>query len=112
MSYTPGTIIKRKKPFKEDDELACYNELRVVGYSARQAAIRTGEWEGQGGDEITVTPTTFGAVVDRPAGELERDYTIVSIPDREQAILPPKTVTRADPGPSPEEVFRKQALQA
>lgn len=113
MSYTPGTILKRNEPFKKDEDLACYNELRVIGYSARQAAVRTGEWEGQGGsDEITVAPTSFGEVVDRPAGELERDYTIISIPEVSRTILPPKTAQIVDPGQSPEEIFRKQAQPA
>jgi hypothetical protein len=110
VSYTIGTILTRKKPFKTK-EREPFNEIRVIGNSPIQTLGRASEWQGQAGEDISVTSTGFSAVVDRALGELERDYDVLSIPE-EPVIAPPDTIQRVQPGPSPEEVFRKQALEA
>lgn len=116
MSYTPGTILSRDEPFDEPEEgetdLTPYNEIRVIGQSQTQDAGLDKEWTGEAGKAVTIAPTSFGATVDRPCGELERDYSVVSIPDLERKILPAKTAQVVLPGPTAEEVFRKEAVTA
>lgn len=108
MNYTIGTILQRKEPFDTPD-LEPYNEIRVIGNSPVQTQGRASEWEGQLGENISIAPTSFGGVKDRPFGELERDYEVVSIPEPPSA-LPPQTIQRIAPGPSPEDTFRAEAL--
>lgn len=113
MSYKAGTILERKEPFKEPEDgkpdLRPYNEVEVIGQSPVQVATRATEWTGQAGDNISVKPTTFGAVIDRPFGELQRDYSVVSIPERKRVDR--QIVEEIEPGPSPEEQFQANALE-
>jgi hypothetical protein len=114
--YVAGTVLRRKEPFddveRDDDgipineseeDFTPYNELVVIGQSPVQVAGRKSEWAGQAGDDVSVKPTSFGDVVDRPQGELERDYTIVSIPERPKNLT--HTVEVVEPGPAPEDIF-------
>lgn len=114
MSYQPGTILKRRVEFEEPAEgkpdLRPYNEVEVIGQSPVQTAVRESEWTGQSGDSISVRPTSFGQVIDRPFGELQRDYEVVSIPERK--VIDRQVVEQVEPGPSPEEVFQREAVES
>jgi hypothetical protein len=107
MSYATGTILSRKEPFEEpaDDspDLRPYNEIKVIGPSPVQTNARAAEWTGQAGDNISVIPTDFGEVIDRPQGELQKDYDVTFIPESNQPLT--HTVTVQELGPSPEETF-------
>jgi hypothetical protein len=112
VSYQRGTILKRKNLFKEPKtgavDMRAYNEVEVIGPSPVQTNVRSAEWGDQGGDNISIKPTTFGEVLDRPERELERDYEVVSTPDEPDLNL---TVTRVKPGPSPEDIFRAEDMR-
>lgn len=104
--------MKRKEQFDAENEWAPYNEIEIVGNSLVSEAVRDKEWQGQQGEAISIKPmASFGEVLDRPQGELERDYEVVSIPEEpsplqiRRGMQPPP----AD-GPSPEDTFRKAAL--
>lgn len=101
MSFKAGTVLTRKTPF-EDPEMEPYNEIEVVGNSPVETT-RSSEWVGQLGDNLSIRPTSFGPVIDRPAGELQRDYEVVSIPA--PPVIPRGEVEVIEPGPSPEEQF-------
>jgi hypothetical protein len=109
--YKPGTILSRNEPYEppEDehaDDLTPYNEIEVIGQSPIQTNVRAGEWVGGQSDKVSVKPTTFGDVVDKPQGELETDYTIVSEPPKRRPLT--HTVEVVEPGPAPEQVFRAE----
>lgn len=108
MSYTPGTILSRKTPF-EDDNLTAYNEVEVIGPSPVQTGVRSSEFAGQLGDNLSVKPagSGFGEVIDRPFGELQRDYDVKSAPAPRR--LDRGEVSIVEPGPSPEEVFAAES---
>lgn len=115
MAYQSGTILSRKEPFiePEDDtspDQTPYNEVIVIGASPVQNSVRAAEWSGQQGDSISVRPTSFGEVVDFPQGQLEAEYSVVSIPERAKNLT--HTVEEAEPGPSPEDTFRAEAIAA
>lgn len=113
MSFQPGTILTRRTPFEEPSgdapDLRPYNEIEVVGPSPVQTAQRSEEWSGQLGDKLSVKPTTFGAVVDRSQGELQRDYEVTYTPPAPQ--IQRGTVEIVTPGPSPEEQFAADSAQ-
>lgn len=113
MSFQPGTILSRREPFGEPEgdapDLRPYNEIEVVGPSPVQTATRASEWTGQLGDNLSVKPTSFGAVVDRSQGELQRDYEVVSVP--EPVRYERGVVEVIEPGPSPEEQFAAAAAE-
>lgn len=108
MNFPAGTILSRKVPFTEpengDADLTAYNEIVIIGPSPVQTNVRMGEWTGQQGDKISLKPTSFGEVLDRPQGELEQDYEIVFSPAKIRPLA--HTVEVVEPGPSPESVFR------
>lgn len=111
MPYPPGTILSRKEPFElsEDEtekDLTPYNEVQVIGQSPIQKNVRAGEWVGQAGENVSIKPTSFGDVVDKPQGELDRDYDVLSEPPKRRPLT--HTVEVVEPGPAPEEVFRAQ----
>lgn len=112
MTYLPGTILARKVPFdppedENDTDMTPFNEIKVIGHSPVQSGIRTEEWAGQLGDNISITPTSFGSVVDRPLGELQRDYAVEYEPQPELTVeIPPQPTPLRQP--SPEDVFRSQ----
>lgn len=109
MSYKSGTILTRREPFEVPEEgsdkpdFTAYNEVEVIGHSPVSTAVRDTEWTGQQGDNISIKPTSFGAVIDRPFGELRRDYDVKSIP--EPRAIDRQVIEVAEPGPSPEEQF-------
>lgn len=111
MSYKPGTILVRKEPFEatEDQDFTPFNEIEIIGNSPVQTGVRQEEWGGQQGDQISIRPTSFGPVVDRPAGELQRDYDIKSIPA--PVKFTQQQVEIQEPGPSPEEQFSAVAAK-
>lgn len=113
MSFKPGTILERKEPFptpdehSEDADLTPFNEIRVVGQSPVTDQGLTAEWgSSTQASLISVTPTSFGPVIDKPFGELQRDYSVVSEPPR--PTLGRGEVEAIEPGPSPEEVFEAE----
>lgn len=115
MSYKPGTILERKDPFEapeegsEEPDLTPYNEIKVVGPSPVVAQGAPGEWGGVTAAAISIQPTSFGAVIDKPLGELQRDYQIVQEP--EPVPLERGEVTVIEYEESPEEVFAREAAE-
>jgi len=112
MAYTPGTILKRVAPFlpPEDEtepDLTVYNEVVVIGQSQVVTPVPEDEavWGGTQAEDWTIAPTSFGAPVDRKAGQLEEDYEVVSIPNPAEDDLG-VVVTKAPNLLSPEEAFR------
>jgi hypothetical protein len=109
VSYKAGTILTRKTPFavpEEDSDapdLTAYNEVEVIGPSPVSTAVRETEWVGQAGTNLSIKPTSFGAVIDRPFGELQRDYDVKSIPP--PPAIDRQVIERPEPGLSPEEQF-------
>lgn len=109
--YTAGTILKRNKPFSKDEEWFPYNEVKVIGNSPVKEQGQPSEWAGQLGTQVSISPVTFGGVVDRPFGELQRDYEVVSIPDPPRVPTPHRTgPPPAANGPSPEDKFRAETV--
>lgn len=110
MSFKPGTILTRKTPFTPPEpdtdapDLTPYNTVEVIGPTPVET-IRDAEWAGQSGDKLSIKPASgeFAPVIDRPFGELQRDYDVQSIPP--PATLDRSEVVEIEPGPSPEEVF-------
>lgn len=124
--YAPDTILKRKEPYPEPDptgktdearaghELAPFNTIRVIGPSPVQMSGALAEWQGGSSQGVLIQPhKAFGPTVDRPLGELQRDYDVEFAPVREMEINTKIRVIDAqsgEAGPSPEDVFR-QGLQ-
>lgn len=110
MSYLPGTHLQRKNfvepPEGENDvDISVYNEIEIIGRSPVSRQIKEAEWGGQQGEAICIKPLKeFGAVIEVPQGQLERDYDATFIPDN---TIPAEVVVRrvTDFGPSPEEIF-------
>lgn len=109
MAYVPGTILTRKQPIDPPDsedsiDLSVYNRIEIIGRSPVQRGIRPAEWTGQAGDEYSIKPfEAFGEVIDTPQGALEKDYDVVTIPER--PTIQRETLTVLEPGPSPEQQF-------
>lgn len=112
MSYLPETVLKRKEaidapngPHDDDSvDLSVYNDIQIIGRSPVQRSIRSEQWGGQAGDEYSVRPLAgFGEVIDVPQGSLEKDYEIVSIPERVQAQVEVRRVQEL--GATPEQQF-------
>lgn len=100
--------MKRKEPVAEDDHRYAYNEIKVIGLSPIQEVGRSTEWQGQKGSWVSISPeTSFDKVIDRPFGELQRDYEVVSIPEPPAQPTPHrKGPPPAANGPTPEDAFR------
>lgn len=116
MTYVPGTILTRTEPFTDesgpdDQDLTVYNEVKVVGPSPVVEMGKASEWEGAAGSGVLIQPIDFGPTLDRPQGELERDYDVKSIPEA-QPVTAQQTAVREQPGPSPEETFARDAAAA
>ena len=118
MGYVPDTILKRKTPFEapknpeEEIDLTPYNEVRVIGPSpVVKVGERDKEWEGEAGNEFSIQPTSFGTVVDRPFGELQRDYEVVSVPEKPEVTGNIK-VREETLSPPPEQVFAQAVAKA
>lgn len=125
--YAPDTILTRKEPLPEADPagktdeeraghaLACFNELRVVGASPVQTSGALAEWQGGASAGVIVQPTGFGPTVDRPLGELQRDYDVTFTPERNLNLQNTVRVIDAhssEAGMSPEEVFATGAQKS
>lgn len=121
MAYVPGSTLERKTPFTDKDgaglgangtdtDLTVYNEVKVIGPSPVVEAGKPGEWEGSAGTGVLIQPISFGAVLDRPQGELERDYDVTDIPEQPLAIQQRQVAVRQEPGKTPEEAFAAEAL--
>lgn len=117
MSYKPGTILERKEPFEapeadsDEPDLTPYNEIRVVGPSPVVAQGAAGEWGGVTAAAISIAPhgDAFGPVIDKPLGELQRDYSIVT--ESEPTPLERGEVKVLEYGESPEEAFAREAAE-
>jgi len=114
VSYPAGTILSRKVPFEEPEsgepDLTAYNDIQIIGPSPIQTNVRMGEWVGQQGDKLSFKPLSFGEVLDRPQGELEQDYEVVSEPAKVRPLT--HTIEVIEPGPSPESIFRAEDAAA
>lgn len=120
--YAPDTILVRKEPFPEPDpkgktdearaghEMAPFNRIRVIGPSPVQMSGALAEWQGGQSAGVLVQPhMAFGPTVDRPLGELQRDYDVEFVPERSLELSQKIRVIDAhsgEAGPSPEDVFR------
>lgn len=125
--FARDTILARREPFAAPDPKAdppvegdprhIYNRVRVIGPSpVAHLGGQPAEWQsGPGSQGVVVEPLDgFGGNVDRPLGELQRDYFIDKEPTPmlvEQKIRVINAATR-EAGPTPEEVFAEAAQQA
>lgn len=126
--YAPDTILTKKDPLPEpnpagktDEEraghpLAAYNRIRVVGPSPVQYSGQLAEWQGGASAGVLIQPTpAFGPTVDRPLGELQRDYEIESEPETTFEMTQKIRIIDAhsrQAGLSPEEVFASGAQKS
>ena len=123
--YAPDTILTRKEPYPEPDpkgktdearaghELAPFNTVRVIGPSPVTMSGALAEWQGGASKGVLIQPhKAFGPTVDRPLGELQRDYDVTFQPERtiEQGKIRVIDAHSGEAGPSPEDVF-SQGLQ-
>ena len=123
--YARNTILTRREPFEapnpeadppvEGDPKYIFNRVRVIGRSPiSHMGGAAAEGSGVGAQGVIVEPLEgFGGTVDRPLGELQRDYTIEFEPGPTQ-IEPTLRVINAqtrEAGPSPEEVFATTASE-
>jgi hypothetical protein len=113
--YEPGTILELKEQREPDEETGeefPYNRVKVVGPSPVDHGLASAEWEGPNGAGVIVTPeTNFGSTLDEPYGKLQALYNVVSVPE---TIIPEPGIrvihsTSGSAGPTPEEVFAKEA---
>lgn len=107
--YSRDTILSRRDPFKDDDPAAVYNRVRVIGTSpVAYMGGATGTWSGVSAQGVIIQPEgAFGGNLDRPLGELQRDYEIETEPEP-TVVTPSIRVINAqtrEAGPSPEDAF-------
>jgi hypothetical protein len=106
------TLKEQREPDPETGEPFPYNEVRVVGESPISHG-GSGEWSGAAATGVIVTPlTNFGATLDEPFGKLQALYDVKEIPDKVRPAQPTIKVidsSTAAAGPTPEEVFAKDA---
>jgi hypothetical protein len=115
--YTPGTILElndQRPNDSETDEVFPYNRVKVVGPSPiNHGAGAQSEWSGAAGAGVIITPeSNFGSTLDEPLGKLQALYTVVSVPEVLVDARPQVRVispTTGDAGPTPEEIFAKEA---
>lgn len=134
--FTAGTILELKKPRpaeekrNRDDEVVMvkdpktgestdkpvmqefpYNRVEVVGPSP-VVHVGQSEWTGADAEGVIIRPLTeFGGNLDEPVGKIKQLYNVVSVPEP-QVYKPEVRVveaTTAMAGPTPEEVFAKEA---
>lgn len=115
--YEPGTILELKEQRPNDEETNepfPYNRVRVIGESPiNHSAGAESEWEGAAGAGVLLAAeSNFGATLDEPLGKLQAIYDVVSVPETLVDQTPQIRViqsTTASAGPTPEEVFAKEA---
>lgn len=120
--FSRGTILARREPFivpdlkadppVEGDPAYVYNRVRVIGVSPVAHMGGTSNWGGVAAQGVIIEPVTgFGGNVDRPLGELQRDYTIESEPEplTIQSTVRVINAQTREAGPTPEEVFAESA---
>lgn len=107
--YSRDTVLTRREPFDETDPAAAYNRVRVVGTSpVAYMGGAASTWSGVSAQGVIIEPvSTFAGNLDRPLGELQRDYAIESEPEP-TVVTPSIRVINAqtrEAGPSPEDAF-------
>lgn len=125
MAYKPGTVLTRKdpqeitiepKPGETEVVPDPFNDVRVIGRNpiSHSSGQNAGEWEGEEGNEIVVTPLEFGSNKPLPIGQLDSEYDIVSIPDEHPHAVPePTNDLLINPDPkSPEQQFKAEEKAA
>ena len=85
-----------------------YDRVEVIGESPLSFSDSSSTWDGVGARGVILKPLeSFAGTVDRPYGELMRDYKTEFEPPN--TIPQPKVeIIDVDALPSPEEVFAKQ----
>lgn len=113
--YESGTILTLKDqrpPDEETNEVFAYNEVEVIGPSP-VTHPGTAEWSGTASQGVIIKPiANFGGVIDEPLGKIQALYNVKSIPVKEVVMQPKIKVidsATAAAGPTPEEVFAKEA---
>lgn len=115
--YEPETILTLKEPRSQYDDdgepvkLFPYDRVKVIGPSPINHGITSEEWVGANGQGVIITPLTdFGGTADEPLGKLQALYDVESVPERTAPVAAPiKVVTPGTAGPTPEDVFAKEA---
>jgi hypothetical protein len=100
-----------REPDPETGEEFAYNTVEVINASPISAHTK-GDYMGPDAVGVIVVGTSnFGATLDEPFGKLREMYDVVSIPVHEAPANPVRVVnaTSAAAGPTPEEVFQKEA---
>lgn len=101
----------QREPDPETGEEFAYNTVEVINASPISAHTK-GNYTGPDAVGVIVVGTSnFGATLDEPFGLLRELYEVVSIPVHEAPANPVRVVnaTSAAAGPTPEEVFQKEA---
>lgn len=110
--YEAGTILVLREPRSTETETFAWDRVKVVGTSPVNHANSSSEWVGATGQGVIIEPLTeFGAHLDEPFGKLQMLYDVESIPEPVEVPLQPmvRHVRQDQLGPSPEDVFRKEA---
>jgi hypothetical protein len=120
--YEPGTILTRKDPRPPEEAAAAYNRVKVIAASpiSHAGTVRGGEWEGGNAQGVILQPAPlplepgekprehdYGQNLDEPFGKVQKLYDVESIPEPDMIVAKP--VERVKPGPTPEEVFAREA---
>lgn len=113
--YANDTILvlkDQRDPDPETGEEFPYNKVRVVGPSPIDSGVRASEWVGSSAAGVIITPlSNFGSTLDEPMGKLQALYDVESVPERivEAPRIRVVDSSSAEAGPTPEEVFAKDA---
>lgn len=102
-----------KEPKSTEDKPFAYDRVRVIGPSPINHGMTSSEWEGASGAGVLISPLSdFAANLDEPYGKLTALYNVVEVPDHTVDVAPKIRVinsTSQSAGPTPEEVFAKEA---
>lgn len=111
--YQPGTILELREPQSTEDQPFAYDRVKVLGVSpVSHAATVPGQWQGVEAQHVLIQPVdVFDANIEKPLGFLQEQYVITEVPDSNLAAQR-GGVTVEQRGPSPEEVFKTNAVEA
>lgn len=112
--YEPNTILELKEPRSTEDKPFPYDRVKVIGQSPIDHATgATSGWEGVNSQGVIITPLTdFASTLDEPLGKLQALYDVAEVPEVVVDAAPQVRIVNsrsAAAGPTPEEVFAKEA---
>lgn len=118
--FKPATILTlraQRDPDPETGEEFPYNRVQVIGESpilhpGDKKADGSPKWVGPDAKGIIISPlSTFAGNLDEPYGKLKKLYDVEFVPAEEEIVREVRIPIRTpeDLGPTPEEVFAKEA---